>query len=151
MNLKYIREENELTQQQVANLLNVSRSVYGMWEQEYDFIPIKRLNDFCNIFDISMDYVLNINSNIKYNYRRKYLDKDIIKLRLKNLRKEANLTQKELALKLNITRSLISKYETGANLILTSFLIEYAKFFNISSDYIMGRIDEKIKLKEKVK
>ena len=148
MNLKYIREENELTQKQMAELLHVSRSVYGMWEQEHDFIPIKRLNDLCNIFDVSMDYVLNLNSKIKYNYKRKHLDKNIIKLRLKDLRKEAKLTQEELAHKLNITRSLISKYETGVNLILTSFLIEYARFFNISSDYIMGRIDEKIELKK---
>ena len=76
------------------------------------------------------------------------MDKNIIRLRLKDLRKEAKLTQEELAHKLNITRSLISKYETGVNLILTSFLIEYARFFNISSDYIMGRIDEKIELKK---
>ena len=86
MNLKYIREENELTQKQMAELLHVSRSVYGMWEQEHDFIPIKRLNDLCNIFDVSMDYVLNLNSKRKYNYKRNHLDKNIIRLRLKDLR-----------------------------------------------------------------
>ena len=41
---------------------------------------------------------------------------------------------------------VISRYENGQTTILTSFLIEYAKFFNVSCDYIMGRIDEKIPL-----
>lgn len=150
MRLKEIREEKEITQKEMAKLLNVSRSVYGMWEQEHDFIPLKRLNDFCNIFDVSLDYVLELNNNLKYPNLRNNIDKNIIKLRVKDLRKEAHLTQQELAIKLNITRSLISKYENGINLILTSFLIEYAKFFNISADYIVGRIDKKVNIKEKV-
>ena len=151
MNLRYIREEKELTQKDVAKLLHVSRSVYGMWEQEHDIIPLKRLNEFCNIFDVSLDYALGLNDNIKYNYISKEINKEIIKVRVKNLRKSFGLTQEELAQKLNITRSLISKYENGFNLILTSFLLEYCQYFKISADYIVGRINERVGIKELIK
>ncbi len=150
MKLKEIREEKEITQFKLAKMLNVSRSVYGMWEQEHDIIPLKRLIDFCRIFDVSVDYVLDLTNKTKYLNMKKDINKDKLKERLKQLRIENNMTQLELANKLNITRSLISKYEHGTNLILTSFLLEYATYFNISCDYLLGRIDEKIKVKKKI-
>ena len=73
-----------------------------------------------------------------------------LKERLKSLRVENKMTQLDLAKKINITRSLISKYENGTNLILTSFLLEYARYFNVSCDYLLGRIDEKVYIKKKV-
>lgn len=151
MNLRYIREEAELTQWQVADILGVSRSVYGMWEKEFDFIPLKRLNDFCNYFNVSFDYALGLTNIKNYPYHQNNFDKNIIKERLKTLRKNHNLTQDRLSSKLNITRSLISKYENGTNLILTCFLIAYAKYFNVSTDYLVGRINTKVTLRETVK
>lgn len=151
MNLKYIREEKELSQLELSKILNVSRSVYAMWETEHDFIPIRRLNDFCTFFNVSFDYALGLTDIKNYPNIKNTIDKNIIKERLKILRRKNNLTQEKLSKKLNITRSLISKYENGTNLILTSFLIEYAKFFSISTDYLVGHIDEEIKLKIKAK
>ncbi|MDK2920059.1 MAG: hypothetical protein PWQ37_2792 [Candidatus Petromonas sp.] len=61
--------------------------------------------------------------------------------RLRELRKEMNLTQEELANKLNLTKANISKYETGRiepNIETINFL---AKFFNVSVDYLLGRTD----------
>ena len=78
MNLRYIREEAELTQWQVAEILNVSRSVYGMWETEADFIPLKRLNDFCTYFDVSFDYALELTNTRNYSSYKNKIDKNII-------------------------------------------------------------------------
>ena len=151
MKIKYIREEQEITQSEVAKKLGVSRSSYGMWEQEHDFIPINRLNKFCNIFNVSIDYVLGFTTIKNYNVIRNELDKNIIKERLKNIRKENKITQEYLSENTKLTRSLISKYETGRNLIITASLINYCTFFNISADYLLGRIDEPITLNFKKK
>ncbi len=150
MKLKEIREEKELKQIEVAELLKVSRSVYGMWEQEHDIIPLKRLIKFCDLFHVSVDYVLGFSEDVKYLNMQRDMDIDKLKKRLKELRISKSLTQKELAVKLNITRSLISKYENGINLIITGFLIEYASYFNVSCDYLLGRIDEKVYIKKKI-
>ncbi len=147
MRLKEIRESNNFTQMELAKKLQVSRSVYGMWEQENDFIPLKRLIDFCNFFDVSLDYALGFSEETKYEDLKKDIDPIKLKERIKALRKEKNMTQLKLSSKLKITRSLISKYETGSNLILTGFLIEYVKYFHISADYLTGRIDTKINIR----
>lgn len=58
---------------------------------------------------------------------------------LKELRVIANLTQSELGKKLNLSKSAIAHYETGANLPSLRILMEYASLFNTTIDYIVGR------------
>lgn len=61
--------------------------------------------------------------------------------RLKQLREESSLTQQELGEKINLTKANISKYETGRlqpNIDTINFL---AKYFNVSTDYLLGRTD----------
>ena len=148
MRLKDIREENELKQFTVGKLLGVSRGTYSLWELEKDLIPIKRLNDFCNIFKCSIDYALGFTNIPNYKNSKENININLSSTRLKALRKEHKHTQDYVAKKLSINRSLISKYESGHTIISTTFLIEYAKLYHISSDYLLGKIDEKIIIKE---
>ena len=74
------------------------------------------------------------------------IDYTLYPKRLKESRRENKYTQAKLAKKLNTDNGVISRYESGKTLILTSFLIEYSNIFNISCDYLLGKIDEKIKL-----
>ncbi len=147
MNLKDIREEYGLNQSEVASILGVTRSTYSVWEIESNFIPLSRLITFCNYFNCSLDYALGLASTKSYPNMKKDIDYNIHRLRLKNARKEYHYTQEYLASRMNTNNGVISRYEHGINTILTSFLIEYAKIFNISTDYLMGRIDEKINIK----
>ncbi len=43
--LKDLRDLYELTQEDIAKVLNVARSTYNQYEQQYDIIPIKHLNN----------------------------------------------------------------------------------------------------------
>lgn len=61
--------------------------------------------------------------------------------RLKELRTESNLSQKNLALKLGIGKSIISGWELGQNEPTLSKLIAIADFFDVSIDYLAGRKD----------
>lgn len=150
MRLKEIREEHELNQFEVADMLGVTRGSYSMWELERDTIPLKRLNLFCNIFHVSLDYTLGLTDNKCYKNSKLEIDPTKTCERLKDLRKKNHLTQEKLSIHLNITRSLISKYEHGTNFIITLILIEYSKYFNISCDYILGKIDKEINIQELV-
>ena len=58
------------------------------------------------------------------------------------LRKENNLSQKELALKAGISQSAIAKIELEKNEATTSTLTKLADFFNCSIDYLVGREDD---------
>lgn len=62
--------------------------------------------------------------------------------RIRNLREDKNLTQKQIGIILNMSQTGYNQYETGKNDIPTRVLIELAKFYNTSTDYILGLTDE---------
>ncbi len=62
--------------------------------------------------------------------------------RLKYLRKEKGLSQKELAEKLKITQRKISYLETGQLEPDLATLWKISKFFEVSCDYLLGISDE---------
>jgi len=63
---------------------------------------------------------------------------EIFSQRLRELRKEKNLTQKELAEALDMTQRKISYYEMGGSDPSTSTLLKIAKYFDVSVDYLLG-------------
>ncbi len=63
--------------------------------------------------------------------------------RIRNLREDADLTQKQIAEYLNMSQTGYSKYETGENDIPSFVWQSLAEFYNTSVDYLMGRTDEK--------
>ena len=58
--------------------------------------------------------------------------------RIKALREDNDLSQKEVAKMLNIAQRTYSGYETGTRAIPVAVLIELAKFYNVSLDWICG-------------
>lgn len=135
-----IREENDLTQEEVGKILSVSRVSISQWENEKETIPLEKLNKFANHFKISLDYLANLTDIRKYENSKKDLNPVLIGQRIKEIRKINNLTLRDLAKILNTSSSTISAYETGKVLILTSFAYEIAIKYNISLDWLCGKI-----------
>lgn len=63
--------------------------------------------------------------------------------RIRDLREDSDLTQKQVAEYLQMSQTGYSKYETGENDIPTSVWIALADFYDTSVDYLMGRTDTK--------
>ncbi len=61
--------------------------------------------------------------------------------RIKELRKEQSLTQIDFANALHIDKSTIAKYETDKATPSVQMLVAIAKFFNVSTDYLLGLED----------
>ncbi len=59
--------------------------------------------------------------------------------RLKDLREDKDLVQKEVASFLGIDQRVYSNYETGKREIPTRFVVALADFYNTSTDYILGK------------
>lgn len=136
--LKDLREDNDLTQEEMANVLGVSQSNYARWEVKIKIIPLNKLNEFCNYFNVNMDYVIGLTNNKEY-IDSCCLDKKIIADRLKSFRKKNKVTQVQLAKQLGTDHSVLSAYEKGKTLILTAFLVDICIRYNISADWICGR------------
>ncbi|KLJ82612.1 Cro/Cl family transcriptional regulator [Streptococcus agalactiae] len=63
--------------------------------------------------------------------------------RLKNLRLEKNLTQKQVAQRLNISQQAYGQWETGKLNPKKETIQMFANFFNVSIDYLLGNTDNK--------
>ncbi len=68
-NLKYFREQNSLTQQEVANKLKIERSTYCCYERGKTEPNIKNLLKLCKIFNIDcnalLGYCVDPNAEVK--------------------------------------------------------------------------------------
>ncbi len=139
--LKEIRNKYNLRQIDLANILQIERAAYTQYEKEYIIIPIKHLNTLCNYFNVSLDYTFSLTNNINCLNSSNEINKELSGQRLKELRKENNLTQKKLASILNVGETTIAEYERGKNIIATPFLYTICNKYNISADYLLGKVD----------
>jgi transcriptional regulator with XRE-family HTH domain len=64
-------------------------------------------------------------------------------VRIRNLREDSDLTQKEVAEYLFCDQSLYSKYERDVRDVPVEIIIKLARFYNTSTDYILGLTDNK--------
>lgn len=145
--LKTLRENSEMTQKKLGEIISVDRKVFNHFESEYTIMPIKHLVTICNYFHVSLDYIFGFTD---YEYLTTVYDIDVATSghRLKEMRKELGLTQDALASFLNVNRTTITKYEKGINIIATPFLYTICKKYNISADYLLGKTDEPKYLKK---
>ena len=64
MNMTYIkrirdlREDHDLTQQQVADILGTSQTMYARYERGANELPIHHLITLCDYYKVSADYIL---------------------------------------------------------------------------------------------
>lgn len=69
--------------------------------------------------------------------------------RIQYLRLEKEMTQKELAKELKVSLKTIQFYEQNRNTPETYMIVALTKYFNVSSDYILGLVNTPIPLDER--
>ena len=65
----------------------------------------------------------------------------LFKERLKELRKERNISQQELGNIVNMSKMAISHWESGHSEPSIAQLLRLSEFFDVSVDYLIGKID----------
>lgn len=63
--------------------------------------------------------------------------------RIRDLREDSDKTQQEIADVLGTSQTMYARYERGANEMPIRHLITLAKFYKVSTDYILGLKDKK--------
>ena len=137
--IKKYRTEANLSQEELADKIYVSRQTISNWETGYTPIPLNKLVRFANLYNYSLDFIVGFTrDNIKYNKNIK-LDSKLIGKNLKAIRENLKLTQQQIADKCNIYQSTYNHYETGYSLIKIIPAYSICKTYNISFDWLVGR------------
>lgn len=74
--LKEIRKKFGLSQEQLAEIMNVSRQAITKWENDGGIPDISNLQELSKVFDITVDYLLNDDNQLPVLSMTKELDKD---------------------------------------------------------------------------
>lgn len=143
MIIKNLRESRELIdkkQKDIAELMKVNFTTISGWETGKDTIPLKRLIEYANYFNYSLDYLFGLTRTNDTNYLPLTINLDLIAKNLKLLRKKHNLTQADVAKKINTTQASYAHYENAINLIPTTFLYNLTLIYSsFSIDELLGR------------
>ena len=63
--IRDLREDHDLTQQQVADVLGTSQTMYARYERGANELPIRHLISLCKLYQVSADYILGLEKREK--------------------------------------------------------------------------------------
>lgn len=58
--IRDMREDNDLTQTQIAELLGTSQTMYARYERGANEIPVRHIIKLCKFYSVSADYILGL-------------------------------------------------------------------------------------------
>lgn len=64
--LRDLREDHDMTQQNLADYLEIGRTMYRRYELGEVDIPIRHLKKICYLYNVSADYLLGLPKKFKY-------------------------------------------------------------------------------------
>lgn len=69
--LRGLREDNDLTQSQIAEVLGTSQTMYARYERGANEMPIHHLVSLCKFYNVSADYFLDNTPDLRRPQKRK--------------------------------------------------------------------------------
>ena len=63
--LRELREDHDLTQSQIADILGTTQQVYARYERGLNELPLRHLRTLCEFYGVSADYILVLPKNLK--------------------------------------------------------------------------------------
>jgi len=138
-NFKESREIIDIKQKDIAEFFNINFSTVSGWETGKDTIPIRRLIEYANHYNFSLDYLFGL-TRINKEYYPVTIDIEHVAKNLRLLRKQNQMTQEEVANKINTSQAAYAHYENNVNLIPTTFLYNLTQIYKpFSIDNLFGR------------
>lgn len=61
--MRNLREDADRTQQNIADYLGTSQTMYARYERGANELPIRHLISLCELYDVSADYLLGLSNN----------------------------------------------------------------------------------------
>lgn len=139
-NLRNSRENMDLKQKDIAEIFGVHFATVSGWETGKDTIPLERLIEYANRFNFSLDYLFGITKQNDTSYLPLEIDLNVIAQNLRKIRKSHNLTQEDVAKRINTSQASYAHYENSVNLIPTTFLYNLTDIYKpFSIDKLLGR------------
>lgn len=131
-----LRKACDMSQKELGEKLGVSASAIGMYEQGRREPNNAMMIAMEKLFGVTVDYLLGVTDSTENapesSVARKFGN------RLRDLRVSEGITQLQMAVNLDTSKSNISKYEAGTVEPGMAKINEIARFFKVTTDYLFG-------------
>ena len=130
-----LRNKKGISQIDIANELGYSSQLVSQWEKDKGIPDLSVIGKYASILGIDLEGFIkckeskrNSNSD-NYSFNTKSFSNY-----LKSLRKQKNITQEQLAKKLNIPTKAVIRYEQGVSLPSIDTFVKLCKYYHLSFD-----------------
>lgn len=123
-----LRKELELSQEELAEKLNISQKSISKYERGNRRPSYEVLTAIASLFGVTTDYLLGAEKG----------GNTMLGNRITELRKNSGMTQEDLGKKLGVVKSTISLWESNSSEPNHAATIALAKLFGVTTDYLLG-------------
>ncbi|MDE7192225.1 MAG: helix-turn-helix domain-containing protein, partial [Clostridia bacterium] len=128
---------------QLAREIGFSHGIISLWESGLRIPCADAIIILSRYFQVSADYLLKVTDDNTMLHRADdfIVDISIFNKRLKQLRTSKDLSQDQLAKKTGLTKTSINHWENGKCLPNANAIIALARYFEVTTDYLLGESD----------
>ena len=141
--LVILRERANVDAKYVYKNIKVNNETYSRWETGDRKVNLKGIVDISNLYNIKIDYLLDLSNDIVPTNKKYLCDKNILGKRLKNLRDSKSLSLRKETDLTGVSFNALSRYERGIRLITVDALCKICNEFAIDADEILKDINNK--------
>ncbi|MCM3292362.1 helix-turn-helix domain-containing protein [Paenibacillus sp. MER 180] len=136
------RKRKKLTQEQLAIKVNITKASISNYENGHSAPPHETLVALADFFGITTDYLLG-RTNATFPQVKGKSNHFVLGIgeRIKKLREQTGLNQLELSKKIGMNNSVLSRIESGKRPVEHDEINQFADFFMVTGDYLLGRTD----------
>ena len=139
--LVILRERANVDAKYVYKSIKVNNETYSRWETGDRKINLKGVIDISNLYNIKIDYLLDLSNNIVPTNEKYMCDKSVIGKRLKNIRNSKSLSLREENDITGVSFNALSRYERGVRLITVDALCKVCNKLDIDVDDLLKETD----------
>lgn len=141
-NLKKLRNSRELTQEDLALILNKKRSSYVNWEYGTVMIPLDIADKLSLFYNVKLSYILGIDNDKVNTDIINGIDYNLLLKNLARLKMENSHTFDDIARFLKCDKSTCNRYFNGNVIIPIDRLILLSELYEIDLDVLCGKMKQ---------
>ena len=135
-----LRTEQQLSQNDIASQLFVSRQAVSKWENGDRNISLKIADELSILYNVPLAYIFNLTNKYDKDIRIKPVDYNILISNLLNLKKKNNLSYREIATSIGVSSSNCYKYFNNKLVIPVHILIDLSLYFKVDVDELCFKL-----------
>lgn len=138
--LKEVREDFDMAQWQIAEMLDITRQQYQLYESGKREIPMHLMIILADFYDVPIDYLAG-RSDDDYSEHISKAQQQSPRTyqKVRDIREDFDMTQKQIAAILDITTQQYQLYESGKREMPMHLFIKLADYYEVTIDYLVGR------------